>query len=402
MSGAVRNATHLADPFAAYRRLRASDPIHWNGAAHAWALARHEDVLAALREPCLSSRRPKPHPSDASDARSAAEIVQANVESWLIRLDPPEHSGLRAPLSRAVAASMTTDRQRRVKEMVDTLLDRATRRDGMDAVAQFAAPLAANVIMDLIGVDAGERQLFLRRGEALAAFVSDPRDGHAAEIAWRALVATDSYITDLIAERRRHPRDDVITALVRERGALSTPQITGLCALLLLAGYETTAYSLAHAVYHLLDHPSFAAQVRDTRRLREATDELLRYDTPVQGVMRVATADVRLGTRVIREGQTVIPWLGAANRDPAQHPEPDTLDLARPRRGHLAFGAGIHRCPGAPLARLTIELAVSALLCDAPQLELASPVVEWHGNALFRHIGSLPVRIRQGEASWTA
>jgi cytochrome P450 len=405
MSGAIRNAAHLADPFAAYRRLRTADPVHWNGAARAWALTRHEDVLAALRQPCLSSRRPAWHPVGASDRSIAAEIVQASVASWLIRLDTPEHTSVRTPLTRAISASMTAERRRRLKEAVGRLLDRAPRDGNIDAVAQFAAPLAATVIMDLIGVDADERKPFLRRAEALAAFISDPSDGDAAEYARRALAATESYVIDLIAERRRCPRDDVITVLVHERttgSTLTTSQISGLCALLLLAGYEPTAYALAHAVYHLIGNPSFAEEVRDTRRFREATDELLRYDTPIQGVMRTATADVRLGTRVIRQGQTVIPWLGAANRDPGQHPEPDTLDLSRPRRQHLAFGAGIHHCPGAPLARMTIETALRALLLDAPQLELASSAVEWHGNAMFRHLSSLPLRISQGDASWTA
>jgi cytochrome P450 len=405
MSRAVRNAAHLADPFATYRRLRAVDPVHWNGAAHAWTLTRHEDVLTALRQPYLSSRRPTGHPAGSSEWGVAAEIVQASVASWLLRLDKPEHTSVRAPLTRAMAASMTSERRLRVKELVGRLLERAARDGCVDAVAQFAAPLAATVIMDLIGVDDGERQLFLRRGEALAAFISDPRDGDVAEQARRALAATEFYVTGLIARRQRRPQDDVITVLVHEQttgDTLTTSQITGLCALLLLAGYEPTAYTLAHAVYHLLDNPSFAKEVRDTRRFGEATDELLRYDTPIQGVMRTATADVRLGTRVIRRGQTVIPWLGAANRDPGQHPEPDTLDLSRPRHRHLAFGAGIHRCPGAPLARMMIETTLRALLLDAPQLELASPAIEWHGNALFRHLTSLPLRISQGEASWTA
>lgn len=406
MSVATRNAVHLADPFAAYRRLRAADPVHWNDAAGVWTLTRYEDVRAALRHPHLSSRRP----ADGLDAEepgpSSGQIVQTKIAKWLIRIDPPEHTRLRAALTRAIAASMTADRRRRLKEMIDARLATAARGRGMDAVADFAVPLAADAIMDLIGVDASHGQSFLCRGEAVSAFMSDPHAPEAARLADHALAATEAHIAELIGERRQTPRDDVITALAQMQDAnadLSESEIAGLCSLLLLAGHEPTAYALAHAIYGVLGDPRFTGKVRATREFRGAADELLRYEPPIQGVMRTATAEVKLGQRVIRPGETVVALLGAANRDPAAYRLPEVLDptCAR-RRRHLSFGAGVHRCPGAELARTTIELALSALLLEGPQHELASNAVEWSGNALFRHLTSLPLRIRQGDASWTA
>jgi cytochrome P450 len=385
----------LADPYHRYRQLREADPIHWDASARTWTMTRHEDVLAGLRHPLLSSHRPATTRSDNRyGPTNAASSVEEKIASWLIRLDPPFHTRLRTQLNRAVAACMTDRRRREIEKTADHLLAMVVPNGGMETVRDFTAPLSATVIMDVIGVAATDQEQFRRYSESIGAFASQGGSGRLDRRAHIALMATESYLRELIVERRTRPREDLVSGLLEGRAgsaALTDTEVVGICALLLLAGHEPTTYALAHAVHNLARASIPLALFHASDPLHNAVEECLRYESPIQGVLRVATGAVELGEATIHPGDQVLVCLGAANRDPSRFPDPDAFDVRRQPNRHLGFGAGPHQCPGAPLARMMLSVALSTLACRVPHLRLASELTEWRGNALFRYLGSLPV-----------
>jgi cytochrome P450 len=198
-----------------------------------------------------------------------------------------------------------------------------------------------------------------------------------------------------VARRRREPRDDLTQALIAASdadGALSAAEVVANCALLLVAGHETTTNLIGNGLLALLRHPDQLAQLREHPELmNSAVEELLRYDSSVQATARVAKEDVELGGRRITAGQTVILYLGAANRDPTQFPQPDRLDIRRTENRHLAFAHGPHFCLGAALARLEGQIAFASLVRRWSHLTLAAEPVEWRDNFLLRGLVSLPI-----------
>ena len=393
--GGISPANYLVDPCSVYRRLRSQGSVQWDAAAGLWLALSYSDVATALRDRRLSSRRTSPNGHSAgSDVPNAARAVSDAVAGWLLRLDPPEHTRIRGVLGQAFLARPTGALAPSVLGIVDQLLDAVVPSRCMDAVAQFALPLSTTVIMDLIGLPRDRHDGFRRCSEAIGVF-ADRGPGHGREARARdALLAVSAHLHGLMDERRCRPAEDLLSRLLRAQTDPSPTEeeLVGISALLILAGLEPTAHALALALNVLLHHPDQLERLRaEPGLMHGAVEELLRYESPIQGVLRLAVEDTELGGHRIRRGQTVLLSLGAANRDPARFAEPDRLDLARTHRGHASFGHGIHRCPGAPLACLVLRTALTAILRRLPDLRLTGEMTEWQGNVLFRTLRSLPV-----------
>jgi len=212
----------------------------------------------------------------------------------------------------------------------------------------------------------------------------------------RSLNEFRAYLRDLIVQRRAAPGDDLITGLIQVTGEgdhLSEEEMLGLCMLLLFAGHETTTNLIGNGLLALLRHPDQLALLRqDPTLIGGAVEELLRYDSPVQGTPRIVTEEMTLGETVVQPGQTLLLLYGAANRDPERFPDPDRLDITRRDNKHLAFVHGAHFCLGAALARMEAQIALGTLLGRAPDLRMACEEVEWRPNALMRGLKALPVR----------
>lgn len=255
-----------------------------------------------------------------------------------------------------------------------------------------------SVINKMLGVPAEDRTLFRQWSfdiaRSLDAIVLPDPDVIARGQA--AGAAIGSYFEDLIAERRRTPRADLLSAMIAVEEAgdrLSTEELLATSLLLFPAGHETTTNLVGNGMLALLRHPGEFRRLREDPALVESgVEELLRYDSPVQRVSRLAYEDVTVGDRTILAGSVVLGLLGAANRDPDQFPEPDLLDLGRRDNRHLAFGWGIHFCLGAPLARLEGQLAFATLVRRLPRLALATEWVEWRQTATLRGLAALQVR----------
>jgi pimeloyl-[acyl-carrier protein] synthase len=383
----------LADPYPTYHRLRAEDPVHQSPLGF-WVLTRYEDVSAVLRDP----RFIKEPLAALVAARFGADVPRGMGLSMLDR-DPPDHTRLRALVSKAFTPRVVEGLRPRIRQIVDGLIVRAQAVGAMDLIEEFAYPIPVNVICELMGVPVQDHERFKGWSLDIARGLDSvwlPPDSEVPRRSAAARHAISGYFRELIAARRASPRGDLLSALIAAEEAgdkLSEEELVATCILILIAGHETTVNLIGNGVLALLRHPDELDRLRRTPALiTSAVEELLRYDGPVQRTARVASDDATIGGRTIRTGDMVMPFIGAADRDPAQFPDPDRLDLSRGDNRHLAFGWGIHFCLGAPLARVEGQIAIDALVRRLPRLALVGDTPEYRQSLTLRGLKTLPVK----------
>lgn len=386
----------LCNPYESYRLLREHDPIHYSELMDGWVLTRYDDIVAVLKDPRFSA-----------DRRSARNrLVQATMAaqeragplaraSTMLTSDPPEHSRLRGLAGKAFTARVVDGMRPHIQEIVDQLLNDVQDQGRMDIVEDLAYPLPVIVIAEMLGVPPERRDTFKRwSNDIVSTLGSGVASPEAMERGQRSGQEMADYFISVIEERRRAPKDDLLSGLIaaEERGdALSADEVIATCMLLLVAGNETTTNLISNGMLALFRNPDQLELLRSNPSLIEsAVEELLRYDPPVQGTGRVAKESLEIDGRAVEEGQLVFCLLAAANRDPAQFADPERLDLTRGDNRHVAFGFGIHYCLGAPLARIEAQAAFSTLLRRMPELRQAGEP-EWGGTFILRGVKKLPL-----------
>jgi len=382
----------VADPYPMYHRLRAEDPVHQSPLGF-WVLTRHADVIAMLRDPRLIKE-----PIAAFVAARFGMAVPPGLGLSMLDRDPPDHTRLRGLVSKAFTPKALESLRPHIQQIVDGLLAQVERKREMDLIEEFAYPLPVRVICEMLGVPVHDHERFKQWGLDIARGLDAimlPPDSEVGKRSIAGRRALADYFRALITERRAAPREDMLSALIATEEAgdkLNEDELLATCILLLVAGHETTVNLIGNGTLALLRHPG------ELRRLREdpgligtAVEELLRYDGPVQRTARIPSEDITIGGRTIPKGEMVMPFLGAANRDPAQFPDPDRLDLTRADNRHIAFGMGIHFCLGAPLARMEGQIAINTLLRRLPKLALATDTPEYRQSLTLRGLQSLPV-----------
>lgn len=388
----------VADPYPFYHYLQQEDPIHWNEHWQTWVLTRYEDVVPAMQDRRISyHEKMKPFLSGLpAHVTQEIDAVERHVSSWLGHADPPDHTRLRALINKAFVPRLIENMRPRIEAQVDRLIDAVEARGGMDLIADFAYPLPASIIAEMLGVPADDHHRFKRWTDDLVAFMGTARaQPETTARAADAVRGLSNYVRGIIVDHRANPRDDLISGLINaheQANRLTEDEIVGVCSGLFIAGHETTTNLIGNGMLALLRNRDQIERLRQNPDLIvTAVEELLRYDSPVQRSWGVAVADIDMGGKRIQPGELVLKMLGAANRDARQFPEPDRLDITRKENRHLGFGYGFHFCLGAPLARVEGQIAINALLRRLPLLDLASPSVEWHPNIAFRGLKSLPV-----------
>jgi cytochrome P450 len=283
-----------------------------------------------------------------------------------------------------------------IQEIVDALLDDVQDRDEFDLIEQISYPLPVIVIAEMLGIPPENRAEFKRWSNDLVATIAGPgASPDAVERAQRSGQEMAEYFRGVIAERRKEPKDDLLSAMIaaEERGeVLSEEELLASCMLLLAAGNETTTNLIGNGMLSLLRHEDQLDKLLDDPTLiGSAVEEMLRYEGPVQATARTAVADVEIDGQMIEEGKMVFVLLAAANRDPAAFPEPETFDITREDNNHVAFGNGLHFCLGAPLARMEAQIAFQALFERRGRPRLVSDEAAWNGNFILRGLTSLPL-----------
>jgi cytochrome P450 len=314
------------------------------------------------------------------------------LRSMLI-MDPPDHTRARKLVNKAFTPKRIAALRPRIEALVAEEIDAMAERGETDLIHDLAEPLPAIVIAELLGVPPEDHRQFRQWSSRLIAAIAAPTLEERQNASLDAGQKILSYLRDIIAARRREPRDDLISAMIQaqeESDALSDEELLATSQLLLLAGHETTTNLIGNGTLALLREPEQLARLRDDPgMLPTAVEELLRFDSPVQATVRVAREDIAFDDQVIPQGSMVLVNLGAANHDPEVFENPDELDIARDPNPHLGFGFGTHFCMGAPLARLEAEAAFAALIARFPKLSLASDAAEYRPNPILRGLSRL-------------
>jgi cytochrome P450 len=368
----------LADPYPLLAELREASPFAEFDGLYVVA-GRYADCSAVLRHPNASSERNRSLVAEAS-ARPG------NDRPSFLSLDPPDHTRLRRLVSKAFTPRTIARLEPRIRAITAELITAAAAAGQLEVVSQLAYPLPVRIISEMLGVPGEDHPRFAGWSARLAHSVQPSFGLSPAEAlskAEAAQVARDEfaeYFTDLIAARRAHPADDLLSDLIRaeDQGEMLTEnELIATCVLLLVAGHETTVGLISNAILALLRNPGQLALLRDDPELAAAAiEETLRYDAPVQMTARVARGGMQVGDVAAPDGGLVLLLLAATGRDPGVFDNPDTFDIRRGAPGHLAFAAGPHFCLGAPLARLEATIAVRAFAASftAPELDAASLV----------------------------
>ncbi len=365
----------IADPYPVFAELRAQAEVHWHEDMGIALAVSHQAASAVLRHRSLGRLW--------TDAKPVEEFTGFNLlhRNSLLENEPPTHTRLR----RLVAAAFGRGHVERLRPWIADLADRLVddlvaeiRASGRaDLLAHVAAPLPVEVIAELLGVPAADRPLLQPWSNAIVKMYEynlAPEKKAEAELAASEFVA---YLRDLVALRRKTPGDDLVSDLVAVTDAdgakLTEDELVATAVLLLMAGHEATVNVIGNGVNALMTHhDQWERVVADQSLLSTAVEELIRYDSPLQLFERTATGPVEIAGFKVEEGQKIAALLGAAARDPKVFDAPDVLDVSRDPNPHLGFGMGIHYCLGAPLARIEVQAALSALTRKLPKAELAA------------------------------
>ena len=400
LDAALASEQFVADPYPTYERLRTDAPVAWSDTLQSWVLTRFDDVMTALKDPRLSNAgrmRALLEPLATGESGDVGRIAD-HYDSTLPFMNPPQHTQVRAPLQRAFTTRSVEAMRPGIEELALELLGGMTG-ESHDVMTQLATILPVNVIGQMLGVPPSDRAQFRPwTNDIFTIFSAGLPSPDAIRQGAQSLAEMRAYLQALISERRRDPREDLVSEFVRmsaaEGSVLTDEVVLANCVTLYTAGHETTSGFIGNALLALFRHPDQLARLREQPALiKQAVEELLRFDTSVQKAWRLAIEDVEISGVTISAGDRVSAMTAAANRDPAHFPEPDRLDIERKIDRHLAFGHGTHFCLGAMLARMETVVVITAYLERFPNAEHNEQGLIWGRDPTFRSLLSLPVRV---------
>jgi cytochrome P450 len=386
----------VADPYPSFARAREVAPVQWHEGLGLWLAFTHAEVNAVLRDRRLGRIWADREPAGRFESFN---LIHRNA---ILEMEPPHHTRLRRLISTAFARGHVERLRPWVEELagrlVDELLEESAGTRPVDLLT-MAEQLPVAVIAELLGVPEADRQLLRPWSNAIVKMYEYERTRQREDAAERAADEFVAYLRELAADRRRHPGDDLVSHLVSVRDAdgdrLTEDELVTTCILLLNAGHEATVNVTANGTLALLRHSDQLRRLRaDRSLLPTAIEEFMRFDSPLQLFERTATEDVEVGGITVEKGQKIAALLGSANHDPAVFADPETLDVGRAENPHVSFGAGVHFCIGAPLARVELQASFGALLDRTSSLELGGDPVR-RTEFVIRGLAELPVVLRR-------
>lgn len=399
---------NVADPFAFFADLVEHAPVVFNRRHRAWLISSFDLVESALHNPSIGSDRITPYVSSTDgDAGGPLSRMFEILSRWIVFLEPPDHTRLRALVQRSFTPRRVAALEARAGDIAAELADRIADlldRDGeVDLVAEFCVPYPGKMIAEMLGVPVEDGDKLRQWAEVLGLFIngsrkSAERDGRVAE----AMGELEGYLRGHIDAYRVSPQDNIFSGLVADEDeqALTDIDLIATCMLLLDAGYKTVQNALANSLMTLMAHPATWTRLADQPDLiPRAVEECLRFMGPGNLIVRRASADVEIGGHTIRAEERVYLVPAAANRDPMKFDDPQRFEHDRSPNRHITFGHGIHYCLGAALARMEMKVGIGALIARLPRLELAvdPSMLTWHRVLILHGVERLPVRAAAGD-----
>ena len=388
----------IADPYPAYDELRRAGRIHYDERTDHWLITRHADVNALLRDRRfgrsylhLATHEEMGHPPDPELQAPFWHVIR----NGMLDREPPDHTRLRSLVSKAFTPRRVAEMRDTIQGIVDSSVDAALAKGELDLLADVLEPLPVTVIAELLGIPEVDRHLLRPwSAEICLMYELNPSEEYARR-ATQASIEFGDYLADLSRGRRADPGSDLISGLTQvvvEGDRLTEDELVGTCVLLLNAGHEASVNGSGNGWWALFRNPGELERLRaDPSLLLTAVEELLRYDTPLQLFERWVLEDSEVCGVQVPRGAELGLMFGSSNRDPDVFANPDRLDLGRDPNPHISFGAGIHFCLGAPLARLEMQIVFETILRRMPRLELLREP-EWKPTYIIRGLQSLPVR----------
>jgi len=385
----------VADPYPFLAGLRRRGPVLWHDGSGMWLAPRYAEATAVLRDRRLGRIWRLRWPDEQLPAFTSIHLHS------MLENEPPTHTRLRRVVATAFARGHVERLRPRVaalaERLADAVADAGSDGSPLDLLPAYAEPLPVAVIAELLGVPEADRGRLRPWSNAIVKMYEYAVSAEQRQAAERASAEFVGYLRDLVAHRRRAPGEDLVSSLVAvsddDGSRLSEDELVTTCALLLNAGHEASVNVVGNGVLALLRHPGELARLRsDPTLVPAAVEEMIRYDAPLQLFERTATEDAEIGGVTVAAGQKIAALLGSANRDPAAFADPDRFDVSRATGPHLGFGAGIHFCLGAPLARVELQVSLATLLRRFPRLALAGTPVR-RPEFVIRGLLSLPVTV---------
>jgi cytochrome P450 len=384
------------DPHPVFHRLRREDPVHWSPQLRSWVLTRYADIAQALKEPRLTAgsmvgqidRLPE-------EQRKQVLPLRNSVAMWMGHTNHNDHVRMQGVLKKYFTPGIVEELRPRAQAITDELIDRFQDRGECEIVEELAYPLPARVIADMLGVPEKDRDLLPRWSKGISG-VFAPLNMDNLLKSQQSILDMSEYMRGIVAERRRAPKDDLISLMVAAQAAgtvTSEEEILANCILLLFAGHETTAGLIGKGLFHLLGNPGQLALLRQgPEKLSNAIEEMLRFDGPAIVTTRFSLSPLELGGKSIQPHQLLFVVLGAGNRDPEVFADPDRFDITRATARHLAFGQGTFYCLGAALARMEAQVCFGTLFRRIGEMKMAAAGATWEYNPPFsRHLIKLPI-----------
>lgn len=379
-------APHVQDdPYPYYRQLLADHPLYYSTARDVWALCRYGDLRPALKDWQTFS---------SAEGVNIEPGFSETIGPEILNMDPPRHDQLRRLVSHHFSNSSVGAYEAMVRAFAHELLDPLSADGGGDFAADFSQRLPVLVICRLMGIPLADEATVRRLAHDMLLALSGTDEFN--EVSTAAAAELRGYFAGLVADRRRSPRDDVISSLANgeiDGEPIGAEEMFAMCLIIYLAGNTTTSSLVSNGLYLLAQHPDQQARLAATpAAVPNAVEELLRYESPVQWTSRVTTRDVAMYGQVVPKGSRVMMLLAAAHRDPRVFDDPERFDVFRRPRRHLGFGDGVHRCVGAPLARLEGRVALEAIFERVPRFRLAGEPERLHIST-ERGLAGLPLAV---------
>lgn len=385
------------NPFDVLRIARTEQPVFHAPRLDLWVVTRHDDVLTVLKDHATFSSEGALKSSSTAHPPEVLEVLAEGFPSmpYIIELDPPLHDRIRGLVARAFTPRRINDLEPRIREIAEELVDAVAPLGRADIVDAFAWPLPLRVLGELFGFPEGDLEQIHHWGNDWLLLQQERPLAEQLEHA-RGLVRLQHYCVSAVEDRRRRPTDDLLGALVTANDDADEPltsvEIAGLPLDLMVAGHVTVTRAIGSALARMFDDPQLRDDFLHPERARKAIEEILRLESPAQGLFRVTTREVELGGALLPEGARVMAHFASANRDDCVFAQPDAYDPDRSDIGsHLAFGKGIHFCIGAPLGRLELRVALPILLQRLPGLRRGAGPPQREPVFFARGFAALPV-----------